>query len=746
MRHYSAILSLVCLSVGLVALSACGGGKSKSSSNGVSKISMSPTSQAVDQGGKLLVVATPQDVDGNTIAKATPTYSVQPNQNLISVSVNGYVCAGQWDSLTTPVICNPTSGTGEAKVIATVGNITGETTIVVLPPIDHISVIPATPDPATPADAAGLPCISQSSSSTAYAANTRTYTVAASFKGEPVTLSDAVKDTAVTWSINGSTIGTIAAKTSTDTSGNTVTDTRFAVVTALAPGTTQITASIGTHQATSADFVVCPVSKITIADTASPATPLPLASAGTLTLKATILDSRGVPVFLSNTTSSGTTTSLVSLTWINSQPLSASVSGTGVVTATATPGTTTVVASCSPPGCNLGLGAVYSNPFVVPVTGTSSGTTVYVGSKAQAADSTSTAPGKTLLPVTTADNKTGTPITLGDVPNSMRFNQSGTTLYIGTASGLIKLTTAGNTVAAPIAKAPGKVLAVSPNNAVITSDNSKVYVVDPTDNSVQTYNISGITAADFAPDSSKAYLVGGNQFAVYTATGFPVPESLPGATSVSFLTSGPFAYIADAVGLGVRATCNDLASLVPFDTGTAGPVPLSPAPTFARSLPDGLHLVTASSTNVNLVEATTNAEGFFAPATGCAPKVSNKIDSTAVISAGITPRQLVVSGDGKNAFVLSDSATLLGAKIDLSAGTVTPVSIPLQTSTTGTAQPAAIQQTTGGVTTDGTALFFGGSDNQIHRIDLTAATPTDTPIVLTSPPTGFTTDFVAVKP
>ncbi|HSR06077.1 MAG TPA: hypothetical protein VLM42_02910, partial [Bryobacteraceae bacterium] len=580
----------------------------------------------------------------------------------------------------------------------------------------------------------------------------------------------AMKDTVVAWSIESTTTGSIAAQTSTDTSSNTITDTRFGVATAKVPGKTRVNAVVGPaistpdpnyhelirpHQAVPADFTVCPVSQITIADNASPATTLPLASAGTLTLKPTVTDSRGVPVFLSKTDTSGTTpttTAIFGLTWTSLFPIPAGVSaaaaaGTATVTATSNPGTTTIIASCTPPACNLGLGAIYSNAFVVPVSGTSSGTTVYVGSSAPAPDSNTTAPGKTLYPITTSDNKVGTAITLGDVPNSMAFNRTGTLLYMGSASGLMTVTTAVNTASTPLTTAPGKILAISPNNTfIVLSDNSKVYVVDVTTNAVQTFNIAGATAADFAPDSSRAYIVGGNQLTVYASGIFPVPQSLTGATDVNFLASGPFGYIADPAGLSVRATCNDLSSLVPYDTGTAAPIPISPAPTFVRALPDGLHLITASSPDMNLIKVTTDAKGFLSPATGCAPNVSNTIATTAALGTSFTPRQLIVSGDGTKAFVLSNSGTLLGATIDISAGTVTPVSISLQTSVSGTPQSATVQQTTGGITTDGKLLFFGGNDNQIHRIDLTATTPTDTPITLASPPTGFTVEFVAVKP
>ena len=106
-----------------------------------------------------------------------------------------------------------------------------------------------------------------------------------------------------------------------------------------------------------------------------------------------------------------------------------------------------------------------------------------------------------------------------------------------------------NTVGATLTTAPGKVLAVSPREKkVITADASHAYVVDLTNNSaVTTLAITGATAAAFTPDDFEAYIAAGNNLYVYS-TQFTLRNFNIGApvNDVSFLTSGQFAYTANA--------------------------------------------------------------------------------------------------------------------------------------------------------------------------------------------------------
>ena len=162
----------------------------------------------------------------------------------------------------------------------------------------------------------------------------------------------------------------------------------------------------------------------------------------------------------------------------------------------------------------------------------------------------------TVVPVTTP-NTVGNFITLPATPNSLVFDRQGTKAYLGTDSGLLGtvglavLDAAANT-ATQFASLPGKVLAVSPDGSkVIISDTSAedapnhVFVFDTTTNAVSTFQITGATAADFSPDSLKAYIVAGSTLYVYSKVDGlrTIPLAAP-ANDVSFLSEGAFAYVA----------------------------------------------------------------------------------------------------------------------------------------------------------------------------------------------------------
>jgi hypothetical protein len=739
MRRSSAKnLSLIFVAVLLVALTACGGGGG-SSSGTPSTIVLSTTTATLKQGDVFQISATVEDSSGNALTSFTPSFSVTSGGNLVSVSVNGLVCGGHWDSLTTPVNCTPppldSSGkptpAGRATITVSVNAVTSTLTVDVVPTIDNLTIVAA---PVTQ-DAANTDCVSQF--------GTRNYTVTATNKGVPVDLS-AVKTDAITWSIN-STVGTIAPLTDTTTS---VTDSTVGVATAKIPGRTTVTAGLfslsGTPwvKSSSANFTTCPVSTITIADaTGVNVSPAPLAPAGTVTLTPAIKDSRGNDVSLTDPSNSNA--SLFSLLWNTSQPSVAGAASTGTVTAGASTGISSIVAACVPPGCNAGLGSVYSNLYLAKVTGTTTTRTVYIGSATPTA-------GLTLLPMNTADSTFGTAITLGDVPNSMLFDASGSNLYIGTNSGLIVVSTTAGTATAPGTGIPGKVLAFSPDGSVLLASNSSV-VSDPTKSQVfayfpssgtfQTLNVHGAVAAAFSPDSSTAYIVGSNTLSVYSGGTITATIPMTGAQSASFLASGALGYIAaNGSGLGSNATCNRLDEGVITTSGT---------PTLVGTLvgtPDGAtvaeKVVAVAAPKLDLVNLAVDNTGFANPTNGCAPlppTLSKPTDSVPVNAAPFTPKQLIVTPDGSAAYVLSDVASLLGISTGIGTGAA-PVSAPIPLS--GGAIP-----TTGGVTIDSKQIFVGGSDGKIHRIDLSASPATDTPIALPSTaPTGFTPDFVLVQP
>jgi trimeric autotransporter adhesin len=729
MRRFPRItLGLTFMSVALLALASCGGGSP--ANGGTTQIVLSLSNSNVVQGGYVVLSATPEDASGNVITKVTPTFSVTSGGDLVSVSVNGLICAGQWDSLVTPTRCTPYDSTkvGDATVQASVGtgvgSVTASATVSVVPPIDNLTLTAAP----VSSDPAGLDCVSQFA--------TRNYTVSASLHGTH----QALNPGAVTWTLANSSIGTAAANGS-DSNGNAI-----GTVTAAGPGKTVVMATVGSLQSQPQDFMTCPVSQITLADSAAPATSMPITSPTSITLTPNVIDSRGKPLTLFSTDSSGNVTTLISLNWTSSRSTAASVSS-GVITPGTSGGTTAIVASCTPPSCNYNLdrgGAVYSKPFITSVAATSSpaAKTVYVGSKAPAPDSSTTAPGLSLIPIPTSTNTPGTAITLPAIPNSMMFAPSGTTLYMGTGSGLISVSTASNTVAGPVVGTAGKVLAVSPDSStILVSDASivaagsasHVYFVN-SGGTVQTFNINGVTGAAFAPDSSKAYLVGNNQLTVSSTAAYPVSQQLPEATDATFLASGAFGLVGAGSGLNLYPTCS-----TSFQATASATVDLGSPSALMSPLPDGVHVISvnpSASPGVILVTIPTDNKAFVSETLGCISTLQTIPTPAEASFSGVSSfsaNQLIVSSDGTRVFILSDQGQLLSVNISGNSVTAAPIAIS-----------GNVAQTTGGITVDGKLLYFGGVDNKIHNIDLTTNTE-KTPIAIATP-TGFTTDFVAVQP
>jgi trimeric autotransporter adhesin len=673
-------------------MAACGGGGTKTTPPATpAKVvlagpgSATIVSLAPGETAQLTVVA--QDSSGNTLANETFTFQVAnatagDTQTYVTVSNGGLACAGTWDSLSTPIVCTPSTGVGQANVTATaLSVVSAPVQFFVHRRVDNISVscVPTDtqpcPDPAKP-ETLLTSCLSQT--------QTRQYTAKAMAQGVDITSTLGT----FTWVVQGA-----AAKVTDNTNG---------VFTAQTPGLAQIYASSSNVQSTPAPFATCPINKISLHAANGTETSVTLEKSGTKTLAADTTDSKGQPV------------TGVTLSYGSSQPLI--VGGSASLTG-ASAGTATVTASCTPPACNTGLPGtgVYSNAFVANVNGTTAATTVYVGSTQ----------GTTLVPVPSDTNTPGTAITLGDKPNSMLFNHRGTILYIGTATGLIQLTASSNAVTAPTSQVPGKVLAISPDdNTVLTSDGSFVYAFLPnaTTNQVTKLTIPGATAANFSPDSLKAYIVGNGNWTSWTPSATPIPAGVGGAANdVDFIATGAFGYIAGSgSGVGVRATCNDATE---SNVGTSG------VPTNIRTLPDGQHLLALVPPNIDVITATSDN-------VGCPPDVGNAASATSLnptpfgSPSGFTAPQLIVTTDGTKAFVTSDLAgKLVGFDV------VNRKSAPLQL-------VGGVTQTfTGGATVDGKLLYVGaGGTNTLHKVDLTTGAD------VAQIPMSFVPDMVAVQP
>ncbi len=461
------------------------------------------------------------------------------------------------------------------------------------------------------------------------------------------------------------------------------------LATAVAPGAATVFASVANVNSVPVQFTVCPVQSIHLHLANASATTFSLAAAGTQQLTADVVDSAGRAIN-------------PGLTWYTTQPTVATISSAGVATAVA-PGTTSIFAACSS-GCNAGLSPVYSDVVVGAVTGTSA-TTVYA-----------TGTGTTsLVPIDSGTHTAGTTITLPSAPNSFVFPATGTQGFLGSSGGLITLDPTANTVTQNTA-APGRVLAVSPDGShVLVADTSLVYSVGFVGASTETLNIAGANAAAFTPDSTRAYIVSGNTLYVYVPGTSTTPFTLTaGVNDIKFLPSDAFAYLAGGVpsAITARATCN--AALA--DTQ------ITPAtPSFLAVTPDASKILGVDSPGLDVLTRSSTLQP------GCPPPLTESRLSFNFNQGAFTPRQIIMLPNGSKAYVASNLTSLL--VYDPNAATTT--TIPLA----GGASP-----TTGGATLDSTQLYVGGSDNNVHRIDVPSGADVQ------QIPVSFTPDLVAVRP
>ncbi len=683
-------------------LSGCGGGGRGSSSGTiamVATVTLAPSSISLETGAIAQVAVSMKDAAGKPIFTSTPTFS-SSNPAVATVSTGGQVCAGTWDSLTTPVVCTPAVAAGTSNLTATADGITSNAVVVsVHLHVDNITLSPASVD-----------CESKPA--------TQIFTATAFNSGVDITATVGT----FSWLSSDSTVATIDVAGPATTPVLTASQ---AQIKAANPGLTNISASISGTNSVAAPFITCSPATISIHTTDTvPVTSFSIATGATKQLAADVVDALGVTI-------TGLT-----LTWSSSQPAIASVSTGGLVTSVA-PGVSVITASCTPSSCNPNLSTavssnqVYSNPVTATITGTSTTTTVY------ATTTTSPAAGghTDLIPISTSSNTAGTAIALpvDAAINSLLMNPAGTRAFLGSSKGLVVVDVTANTVLATVSNALGRALAVSPSGQFIVSSDigaGKVYVYDSVNNLVTTLNIPGATHASFTTDSFKAYIVAGSTLYQYSPslTLRTIPMSAV-ANDVAVNSTGQFAYTAGGVASSVaaRSTCRNDSTWAPEAV-----VGTTATPDLIVSASTGdLLAVEGSTSTMDKVTPTITAPG----AGSCPPTLSDSLttaDWTGFGIASFVPQQIIVTPDGSKAYVTSDQASILLFDV---AGATTDV-IPLAGGGT--------QSFTGGVTLDGANLYVGvGGVNAVHRIDTTVA-PATADVQQIS--VTFVPDLVAVRP
>ena len=674
MRRFALI---VCLGSAIL-LSGCGGGSHVAAAGtGIAaNLTLSPTTLSLTSGDVGVITTSMTDKFNSAVTNPPPVTFSSNNTVIANVSPGGQVCAGTWDAQY--IVCTPAT-VGNAVITATVNvpatkntsaaTLTATMPIYVHPRVDRVVVSPS-----------AVSCISKGAQQQLVAQAFSNKVDVTSLAGPPV------------WSVGSTLVANVDSSS---------------VATAGAPGQTTISASVAGVNSLPITFTTCPVAKISVHVSGSTATTGTLTTGGKLQLVADVFDSKGICLTCS-TTNTGLTVS-----WLNDQPLSLSVDGTGLITALSPPGAGDITAGCIPSaGCNLGLGPVYGNLATVRNSGTENPTVVVTGKGTT-----------TLVAIDTAANTVGSPVTLPFTPNSLLVNNLGQDGLLGSSTALMAYNVSNNT-ASQTAAAPGSVLAISPDLAT-------AMMFDPSHNTLQvvsvnasatssfnSYSLAGapVTSAVFSRDNSLAYAVGGST--LYPFVHFNTWQSSPAVTlatpanAIALLPPGEFLYVAGGSASGVTAYAT-------YDNSLAANVTTPVIPSLIAAMPDGSQVLAADSTGLDVITPSTTGAGN-------PPTLSNTL-TRLPFGGTVAVRQLYVLPDSAHAVIVTDQNQLI-----------------VYTASTGTLANIAIANSancfSGGPSTDGTRLWLGCSDNAVHRFDLgTMSDAAQTGV-------SFTPDLVAIAP
>jgi len=744
MGRCGSVLWVVILILLIGSLAGCGSSNNAPAAPNVpASITLTPATASVEVGGTQNFTVSAKNSAGAPISVAVTLSSSNPA--VLTIANNGVACGGTWDSLTSPIVCTP-GPVGVAQVTASAAGVSSApVTVFVHQHIEHISVtqVPSpTPPPTCTVESASGPVngISQN--------QIFTYQATVSSRGNDITATVGP----LTWTALSSTI----VKVSNTVSGI---GANQAQATANVPGITQIFVNAAGVNSPAINFATCPVKSITLAVTNSASNAFTLATGGSKTITATVVDTLNA------------TLTNVPLTWSTSEPAVATVTGTGTsgnatgIGSTGTvravsPGGAAIIASCTPPSCNDGVQTptvvgvttlpIYPTDIVkATVTGTKATTTVWATSTGCGTNFNC---GSSIVSISTSNNAVSGAASLPNPPNSLVFNPQGTKAFLGSSKGLMVLDPAANPPTVNTFNAvTGKVLAVSPDgNKAVVSDTSitashpqqDVSIFDQTNSGSRAdLLISGVTAADFSPDGLKVYMVGANTNNLYVYSSVDGLKTIPltaPANDVSFFSNGAFAYLAGgaASAVTVRATCDNTVA-----TSTA----TSTVPQFIRSAADGLHVLALDSpvsTNPPTAQGVDVITASTMMLTGCPPTVSNAHTFVNMGQGTFTPLQLIVSSDGLKAYVLASN---LGSALVFDVNGQTPSSA---ISLAGV-NPKPLS---GSLTPDGALLYVATSDGTVHVLDTLASTD----LQQVSLPVNFnfctnvsftcTPDLVAVRP
>ncbi|HKD00914.1 MAG TPA: Ig-like domain-containing protein [Terriglobales bacterium] len=747
-RSGSVSVALIAIVLVISILPGCGSGSGTTPFPTPAQVTIIPSNAVSLTLGETLSFAATTMFNGRPVTQPVQFHST--NTAVVTVANNGQACAGSWNSLTTPQVCTPGSA-GIAQVTANAMGVSSTAvTIYVHQPIDNLTIAPIPPAPPTA-------CLSKET--------TANYQVTAFARGVDITATVGQ----FTWQSAQTAVAGVSNTVSS--LGNRINGVSLnqVQITAKTPGLTQLFASVGNTISAPFNLYTCPVKSVALEINGISGNSFTVAGSGSKTVTPTVTDAN-------NTLITG-----IPLTWSSSSPNAGTASGsstTGIGTITLShPGTTAVVASCTPPTCNIGLtpadpvfptGVIYAQS-VITGTATPSGATepaqtVWVSTTdCSLPQNAATQCATTLVPITSPANVVGNAALLPATPNSMVLSvvrgasTSSLTAFMGTDSsrqgtrGLIVANLASTTPT--ITQYPsviGRVLAASPNGSkVIVSDTldtpNLVYVFDTSSHTAVPLAITGAVAADFSPDSLKAFILAnsgtGSTLYVYSLVDplLTVPLSSTNiANDVSFLSQGSFAYIAggDPNGVTVGRTCD--AALVATAATPA-------APTFIKTLPNATQVLGLAPPLLDVINVSANIAPPAGVNTGCFPAVTNAVQTFNLGQGAFTPLQLLIAPDSTKAYIVASNLPSI-IKFDV----INQISSAIPLSGNNVALRAAL-------TLDGNLLYVAASDRMVHVLSTQSggdifdisfpATPT-TPDYLcpNSPPVACRPNLIGIQP
>lgn len=595
-RSCSGFLLLVAI-IFVLAFTGCLGKSSSGSGNqGVTSVSLNPTTSiSIDVGTTQVFSATGRNANGGTVLGVNIRFVVQsadPNAPApLSIASNGNACAGTWDA--SVAICSPGTA-GIALVTAVIEGVSSPvTTVYVHQHIDSIQVVSAETQPPQ------YDCFSQGQvwhfRGIAYSNN--------------VDISNTVGP--LSWSFSNNGVLTAIPVQSGDPNHPVFT----VQITAKAPGITNLVATISGTTSNPYPYMTCLVRylRLQIGGQGPAGNSVSVNNGGSVNVTATAIDS------LYNVVDFGPLAT-PPLTWSTSNPevaaFSTTTNTTGANGATARNnlGGATLTASCAPPSCNIGVLPglpIYASNGLLPngtpgfgaisvdVTSTSPPPTYTVWA---ATTGCQNAPGCTsaLFAVNpAATNPISAIVALPRTPNSIMFNHSSTArVYLGSDQGLMYVDVGSSSpTVVLVSNSPspcnvslcGKVLTISNDGKqVVVADTvstpSRVYIYNPSNTQSAPVDliIPGQTpwAAAFSPDQMKLFILTttGSMYVYSTADALSSVPIATSATDLAFSADGSFVYVVgnpSPASISAYSTCSSNGAPTAFlGSGTASTAPL----------------------------------------------------------------------------------------------------------------------------------------------------------------------------